>query len=533
MIPNTRETIRRIRKSSASASASESVDDHTQPTLMSTSDSTGVFMSSKFRNMYARPEDSSMLVYHVGDGAQKEYNYTYPFENQVTPNALPETFDASAFYSRPCTIHICMYRICKDGHTFPYLQFKLKVDSKKRQLMFPSFSYQFSGSSSDDSSSDSDNNGCVKKANERIAQWLKDDGALDGIEFRGIYHCQHQSAVSDMRGGRRKFNRNRHMKMNNDAANDNDNDTHDSEKSSDSESGSGASSRSDSLSEYSDSSDRASDNDVLYMVYEDTSRGDDRLTSRVSYKSEWWWACVHEVYNTRRVLFHRIGRNVTSLFESEPSALFLMNDAGNVYETPHVLYKGRPSEVSLDEMCAFGPRKCIDDNNVSSSRERVHAEKNINEILMHGSHYYLYEFCDALRGACYAYDDVANKYKKMHTGPHCLFRYVVFLGKTKTIMFDTTGSTNHDRFSRAHMYREREWPTAGYNSIYHGKYRAPESGLTSGGGGKRGGGTLLYPAFSVADVHRVIGASYHEVDAATIPDDINSILKGKQLVKFK
>ena len=113
-----------------------------------------------------------------------------------------------------------------------------------------------------------------------------------------------------------------------------------------------------------------------------------------------------------------------------------------------------------------------------------------------------------------------------------MFRYIVFLGKTKTIMFDTNGRTNHDRLSRAHMYRECEWPMT-YNSIYHGKYTAPELKTSGGGRRKSDGGALLYPAYSVADVNRIIGVSYHEVDAATIPDDINSILKGKKLVKFK
>jgi len=463
------------------------------------------------------------LEHQTGDTIQKEdtYKYSYPFESEITANALPKTFDATAFYSKLCTIHICIYRVCKGGHTFPYLQFKLKYDSKKQQLVFPSFSFQFNSSSDNSHSGHSD--GCVKKANEYISQLFKGDGALDNIEFRGTYHYQTKAAVSEMHGGKRRKRLERSTETDLESKSMSISDSSESE--------------SDTLSH----NDLNGVNDVdvdesLYMVYEDVMHVDeDTAPSRMSYKSEWWWACVHEVYNTRQILLHRVGRNVTALFETEPSALFLMNDAGSVYETPHVLYKGRPAEVSLDEMRAFGPRKCVDDNNVSSSRDRFHAAKNINEILMHGSHYYLYEFCDALRGACYTYDDVTNTYKKMQTGPCCVFRYIVFLGKTKTILFDTNGRTNHDRLSRAHMYREREWPTTGYNSIYHGKYRAQEPTTTSGGGGgrRRSGSTLLYPAFSVADVNRIIGASYHEVDSATIPDDINSILKGKKLVKFK
>jgi hypothetical protein len=391
------------------------------------------------------------------------------------------------------------------------------LDPKKRQLVFPSFSFQFKSTSGSESESGAfSNTGCVKRANEYITQWFKGD-ASDSIEFRGVYHFQKRGTASHTSGGKRK-------RKQPPAADD----------------GSHSDSSS-SSSSYSDDNDLdAPKNGVyeshesLYLVYEDiVCGGEDDAPIRMPFKSEWWWACVHEIFNTRRILFHRMGRNVTSLFENEPSALFLMNDAGDVYETPQVLYKGRPEEVSLDEMRVFGPRKCIDDNNVSASRERTLASKNINEILMHGSQYYFYEFCDAMRGACYTYDDRSNIYNKMRTGPCCMFRYVVFLGKVKTIMFDTDGATNHDRITRAHMFRELEWPMVGYNSIYHGKYKLHSSSPASGGGGrKRGGGVILYPAFSVVDVNRFIGASYHEVDPATIPDDINLMLKGK-LVKFK
>jgi hypothetical protein len=520
MIPNTKETIRRIRKSSASKVPDAASVETESSSSSSSSSSSTAFTSSKFRDMYT-PSYISMLNYRIGETNQPEYSYTYPFESLLSS---PEKFDASAFHSKPCIIHVCVYRICKGSHTFPYLQFKLKLDSKKRQLVFPSFSFQFKDSA--------DSNGCVKHANEHIAQWFKGSG-LDGIEFKGIYHHRNNDDTEpeiETSGGARKYNRNKRKQQPVDKSDQSDSDLDlDSDSESDSDSYTSLVSSDDQENKSNESC------NSLYLVYEDAvcEKEEDGAVLYASSKSEWWWACVHEVFNTRRILFHRVGRNVTSLFECEPGALFLMNDAGDVYETPHILYKGLPAHVALDEMIAFGPRKCVDDNNVSSSRDRVHAAKNINEILMHGSHYYFYEFCDALRGACYTYDDAANTYKKIQSRPSYLFRYVVFLGKIKTIVFDTAGTTNHDRINRAHMFRERLWPSTGYNSIYHGKYKVLAPAPASGGGKKRGEGTLLYPAFSVADVHRFIGASYHEVDASTVPDDINSILKLKKLVKIK
>ena len=221
MIPNTRDTIRRIRKTSMLSESSSAGSETEHADTVIQDEPTDTFMSSDFRNMYASP-DKSILNYRVGDSHSKEYSYTYPFEEAVTPNALPETFDASAFYSKPCTVNICMYRICKGSHTFPYLQFKLRLDSKKSQLVFPTFSFQFkpdtvavavAGAGAESNSRNGSNepflnSGCVKRANEYITQWLK-GAATDSIEFRGIYHFQKQYASSTsimpgLNGGKRK-----------------------------------------------------------------------------------------------------------------------------------------------------------------------------------------------------------------------------------------------------------------------------------------------------------------------------------------
>jgi hypothetical protein len=516
MLPNTRNTIQRIRKlTSAKESESVSNDD-----MDNTKSHEGTFTSNDFQSMYTTAA-SGINSNSINDRHIDEYKYSYPFEDELSASRLPDTFEP---VSKSCTVNICIYRICKGSHTFPYLQYKLKLDSKKNKLVFPSFIHRFTPSES--SSSDFMTSKCMKHANDIVMA----DADTDTIEFKGIYH--HNPSMSrtmhpsvdwdtnmDMGGGKPARPKN---KGNNNGDSSDSNDSSDNSYYSDSESDS----ESDSVDDTSTT--RESPDGSLYLIYQDTSYPDeDARPIKLSFNSDWWWGCVHEIFNTKRILYRSIGYNVSTLFNSEPIALVLMNEKGAIYETPHVLYKGLPEHISLDEMVAFGPRKNVDDNNVSTARKKIHAETNINELFIHGSYYYLYDFCNAMRGACYTYDNETNQYIKNKRDKHYMFRYIVFLGKMKTIMFDTDGSTNHIPSNSAHMTREIKWPVSGYNSVYHGKYKLSKP--------KQKGNRHkdMAPAFSIADPHRFNALSYHELDPATVPSDIELLFKKNAVVKIK
>ena len=512
MLPNTRNTIQRIRKlTSAKDSKSLIISDSDPSTKYE-----GTFTSNDFQSMYTSINTDSNSTNSMNDDRYiDEYKYSYPFEDELNATGLPDTFEPG---SKLCTVNVCIYRICKGSHTFPYLQFKLKLDSKKnKQLAFPTFTHRFT--SSDSNSSDFMMSSCMKRANDIVMVGTD----TDTIEFKGVYHYKprvsshaiHPSVYwdtdMDMDGGKRvRAKKNKNKNKDNDSSSDSD---------------SSSSSYSDS-----DSFDDESPDGSLYLIYQDTSFPDeDARPTKLSFNSEWWWTCVHEIFNTKCILYRTIGYNVTALFKSEPSALFLMNEKGVIYETPHVLYKGLPEHISLDEMVAFGPRKNVDDNNVSTARNKNLAETNINELFIHGSYYYLYDFCNAMRGSCYTYDDETNKYIKNKRDKHYLFRYVVFLGKMKTVMFDTNGSTNHTSINNAHMTREITWPGTGYNSVYRGKYKLSKPK-------QKGVATRhndMAPVFSIADPHRFNALSYHELDPATVPADIELLFKKNAVVKIK
>jgi hypothetical protein len=513
----------------------------------------GTFTSSEFQNMYA----TTTTGVGMNDRSQTEYKCIYAIEDELYINGLPETFDVRKYTGgneNMCNINICVYRICKGNNAFPYLQYKLMLDQQKNTLKFPTFTHRFDATD-DSSNSNSDiefmQTKFMKRANENVMKWYSGISS-DNLEFKGIYHYNpvstgevidsiHPSFSADMDGGKprkKKYNNrkkyynkkerrylDKQLEERDSESNSNSNSESDSQSSSENDSYTSSGSDNDTYSERSFSKHNTIKKEALYLFYQDTTFYEyDTIPIEVTHGSEWWWVCIHEIFNSRRVLYNKVGKNVNLLFKSEPTALFLMNERGNIYETPHVLYKGLPEHVSLDEMRCFGPRKDIDDNNISSYRKKNHMEKNINEVLLHGSHFYFYEFCDSIRGACYTYDDVTRKYEKNKSqhGQY-IFRYVVFLGKMKTLVFDTGNGTNHLSINNACMTREVNWPTEGYHSICHGKYTLRK------GGGKESDTDLkskyLYSAFSVSDPHRFISLTYHRVDSNSIPPDIETIFK--------
>lgn len=563
MLPNTRDTNRRIEKMVARShygdanNENESGSEESNKSEDMLKSYEGTFMSKEFQNTYSNAGDNDN---HTESGIQssvrereREYEYSYPFENELVTDVMPKTFNTDKLKS--CRVYVCIYRICKRSRSLPYLQYKLKTNATKTALEFPSFVHRFTLNDSTNLSA------FMKRANDYVMKVTHDS---ESIEFKGMYHSVstselHPPAYSGVNGGknRKRDKRGKHKRVNADDAStsnsDSDADTVSSESSdsasdssdatSDSASDSSKSSSSDSYSnsdsESDDSKKESGPCDSLYLFYEDmftnTSNDSDFSDAvNITSKSLWWWACIHEIFNTRRVLHYRVETHVTSFFKSQPIALFLVNEKGTIYESPHVLYKGLPNGVSLNEMRLFGPRTAVDDNNVSASRKKMLLEKNINELSLNGSYYNFYEYRDAVRGTCYSYNDGTNAYEK-NNSPDCyVFRYAVFLGKMKMLMFDTKGTTNHVSIQNACMVRETKWPTAGYTSIYHGKYKYKTKSnhkLSSKEGNYKS--SDLHPVFTVADPQLFIGLTYHEIDAASIPSDIELMFKRTKYMKLK
>jgi hypothetical protein len=78
------------------------------------------------------------------------------------------------------------------------------------------------------------------------------------------------------------------------------------------------------------------------------------------------------------------------------------------------------------------------------------------------------------------------------------------------------------------MMREIEWPGAGYNSVYHGKYKLSNLKQKEAARHKD-----MAPVFSIADPHRFNALSYHEIDPATVPAEIELLFKKNAVVKIK
>jgi len=250
-----------------------------------------------------------------------------------------------------------------------------------------------------------------------------------------------------------------------------------------------------------------------YLIYEETLTKERYKTHlqtelKVLKSSEnWWWVCSHEIFNKGLVLTYPVSHVIRELFVAYPSIMFLIDKNGFTYETPTVLYTGYTEGSSLEEIRLLGPRKLTDDNN--SGNLNV-TRRDLNENRMYGTQYYFYEYDDVFRNACYTYNGSKHKYIKT-PDPH-IFRYVVFLGTTKVILFDTDNTTTHVSINGANIFHDTKWHLEGYESIFHGKY---VSNATR---------TELSPVFSVFDNTHFTALSCHEVDPSTVPSEFNDSL---------
>jgi hypothetical protein len=252
----------------------------------------------------------------------------------------------------------------------------------------------------------------------------------------------------------------------------------------------------------------------MYAVYEETS---DAKTAEIRTDSsrpdaanrEWWWVCVHEIMNRNKIASIDIHSTVTHMFEHVPSIMFLYDSStGNIMETPHILYSGITEGSSVEDMVLLGPRKLTDNTFLKDD----HSITDPNERRMYGSQYYLYEYDDVFRSACYTMSETASnrKYVKRSESPY-LFRYAVFLGNTSTVIFDTDNSTTNPSIHSIREYYNTSWCSKGYDSVQNGEYEVSNTH------NKRSNDLCLSAVFCVCDIERIIPLSHYQIDPKTVP----------------
>ena len=258
----------------------------------------------------------------------------------------------------------------------------------------------------------------------------------------------------------------------------------------------------------------------LYAIYEDTEMGSKTSTKPDTANDEWWWGCVHEIMNRNKILSIDVHATVVELFEHVPSIMFLYDaNTGDKMETPHILYSGITEGSSVDEMVLIGPRK-LTDNTFSNDANSLSAI-DPNDRRIYGSQYYLYEYENVFRSACYTTHDATIKaeYVKRVDSPH-VFRYAVFLGNTSASVFDTNNTTTNPSMDGFREYFNTSWQSKGCNSIHHGEYVIPAHKRI------RSKSSRILPVFCVCNIERIVKLSHYRINPKSVPvkyhDDIES-----------
>jgi hypothetical protein len=257
----------------------------------------------------------------------------------------------------------------------------------------------------------------------------------------------------------------------------------------------------------------------LYAIYEDTETSAKTSTKPDAFNDDWWWGCVHEIMNRNKILSIDVHATVVELFEHVPSIMFLYDaHTGDIMETPHVLYSGITEGSSVDEMALLGPRKLTDNTFLKGEHSSI---IDPNERRIYGSQYYLYEYENVFRSACYTTRDatINPEYVKRTDPPH-VFRYAVFLGNTNITVFDTNNTTTNQSIDGFRDYFNTSWHSKGCNSIHHGEYAIPAHKRI------RRRSSRIMPVFCVCNIERIIKLGHYQINPKSVPvkysDDIES-----------
>jgi hypothetical protein len=265
--------------------------------------------------------------------------------------------------------------------------------------------------------------------------------------------------------------------------------------------------------------------DELYAMYEevyDDAAADDvgKIEKNpISVKSEWWWACVHEIMNRNKLLSFDIHSTVIDLFEHVPAIMFLYDrQTGYILEIPHVLYSGITEGSTLDELVDLGPIKIID-NTFLKGDDGASGATDVNRRSIYGTQHYLYEYESVFRSACYHYHGLKNAKR---SDPH-LFRHAVFLGNTMINMFDANNTTTVTSVADIRNYANTTWASNGYKSVHHGRYKLPNANKNK----KRGSGSdsdsrlYLDPVFCVSNNERIVTLGHYKINVKSVPSKFN------------
>ena len=267
--------------------------------------------------------------------------------------------------------------------------------------------------------------------------------------------------------------------------------------------------------------------DEIYAMYEEDYYDDavDTIEKNpISVKSEWWWACVHEIMNRNKLLSFDIHSTVIDLFEHVPAIMFLYDrQTGYIIEIPHVLYSGITEGSTLDELVDLGPIKIIDNTVLKGDDDASGASgaTDVNGRSIYGTQHYLYEYESVFRSACY------NRLKNAKRSDPHLFRHAVFLGNTMINMFDADNTTTATSVADIRNYANTTWASNGYNSVHHGRYKLPNANANknkkrgSGSGIGSESGLYLDPVFCVSNNERIVTLGHYKINVKSVPSKFN------------
>ena len=234
----------------------------------------------------------------------------------------------------------------------------------------------------------------------------------------------------------------------------------------------------------------------IYVFVEIEKKDNSKEINYIKESNVYWWVCVDEIINQKKILYFPIDKNITTLFLHYPQMCFLYNELKEPKEIPTVLYFGTYYTL-LNYAYSIG------------------LPGQTSKYMKYGSYfYYLTDYSASIRYAGWSVirnnnDKKIDKYGRFEKGG--IIRSAVFLEDTKYFL-----NRPYDKDDNSELTKEKDQrliKMTDYDGNWSNHYNSVYSGITRLVDDDR---FTNIPMFVIRNFNQIHSLSVHIVDKSSL-----------------
>lgn len=240
---------------------------------------------------------------------------------------------------------------------------------------------------------------------------------------------------------------------------------------------------------------------IIYVFVDIEKKENSKEINYIKASNIYWWVCVDEIINQKKVLYFSIDKRVTSLFLHHPQMCFLYDELKDPTEIPTILYFGTYYKF-LNYAYSIG------------------LPGQTSKYMKYGSYfYYLTDYNASIRYAGWSVirnnnEKEIDKYGRFEKGG--IIRCAVFLKDTKYFL-----NRPYDKEDNSELAREKDQrliKMTDYDGTWSNDYSSVYSGITRVVDDDR---FTNIPMFVIRNFNQIHSLSLHIVDKSSLGEKWN------------